>query len=85
MTLSKAVFSICRDVLFIWLYAVDVLLSQSWPSFLPRGDCTPLPRSRAMLLRGLGYAFFMPSECQMDGPVGWGFAPCRAALAVSCD
>lgn len=68
MTLSKAVFSICRDVLFIWLYAVDVLLSQSWPSFLPRGDCTPLPRSRAVLLRGLGFAFLCQASARWTAP-----------------
>lgn len=58
MTLSKAVCSICWDVLFIWLCAADVLLSQSWPSFLPRGDCTFSSRLHAVVLRGLGFSFY---------------------------
>lgn len=78
MTLSKAVCRICRDVLFIWLCAVDVLLSQSWPSFLPRGDGTLLPPSHAVVPHGLGFTFYAKRvpDAQPHGP-GLCSLPCR--------
>lgn len=49
----KTLCSICRDVLFIRLYTVDVLLSQSCPSFQAGWDCNVFLHFCAMVLCGL--------------------------------
>lgn len=61
----KALRGICRDVLFIRLYAVDVLLSQSCPSFQARWDRTVLLHFCAMVLWVVCISLLMPDVCQV--------------------